>query len=222
MIFMQFLKNLDELLYEVMSWLLFYPITLWRSVRHPRRMMTYADAELGADLREQYTDVISPPTFLVLTLILSHAVELAVVGNDPIVASRHGLSGLVNDDTNLLMLRIVAYAIFPIVLSAWLVRRQGRSIERETVKLPFYSQCYATAPLALVFSTAATISRVAAPWALTTAGGLVVVGAVWFIALQTSWFRRELGVSTGRALADAITAYGTALVLLLALSLLFV
>ena len=37
--FFNLLQSLDELLYEVMSWLVFYPMTLWRVlVRPPRRL----------------------------------------------------------------------------------------------------------------------------------------------------------------------------------------
>jgi len=45
--FMKLLKSLEELLYELVSWLLFYPITMWRSVVSPLIMMRYADAELA-------------------------------------------------------------------------------------------------------------------------------------------------------------------------------
>ena len=43
---MKLLKSLEELLYELVSWLLFYPITMWRSVLKPLNMMRYADTEL--------------------------------------------------------------------------------------------------------------------------------------------------------------------------------
>ncbi|MGV1794257.1 MULTISPECIES: hypothetical protein [unclassified Rhizobium] len=36
-------KSLEELLNELVSWLLFYPITMWRSVSRPLNMMRYAD-----------------------------------------------------------------------------------------------------------------------------------------------------------------------------------
>jgi len=37
--FFTLLKSLDELLYEVMSWLVFYPVTLWRPLARPQAMM---------------------------------------------------------------------------------------------------------------------------------------------------------------------------------------
>ena len=35
------LRSVEELLYEVMSWLLFYPRTLFMTLRHPLRTMRY-------------------------------------------------------------------------------------------------------------------------------------------------------------------------------------
>ena len=50
---MKLLKSFEELLYEVMVMLVFYPRTLWLSMRYPQRMMDYADTELGDVLSEQ-------------------------------------------------------------------------------------------------------------------------------------------------------------------------
>lgn len=53
---MKLLKSLEELLYELVSWLLFYPITMWRSVLSPLNMMRYADTELAVRPEDQYED----------------------------------------------------------------------------------------------------------------------------------------------------------------------
>jgi hypothetical protein len=47
--FVQWLNSLDELLYEVRSWLVFYPITLWRVLRHPLATMHCAEDQLLLD-----------------------------------------------------------------------------------------------------------------------------------------------------------------------------
>ena len=33
--FLKLIQSLDELLYEIMSWLIFYPVTLWRALTRP-------------------------------------------------------------------------------------------------------------------------------------------------------------------------------------------
>src|SRR5690349_10768094 len=70
--FFNLLQSLDELLYEVMSWLVFYPITLWRTLVRPLQMMDYSDVEQGDASDQQYTDTLSPPLFLLLSLIIIH------------------------------------------------------------------------------------------------------------------------------------------------------
>ncbi len=41
MSFFQILRSVEDFLYEVMTWLVFYPRTLWRVIRHPRTMAAY-------------------------------------------------------------------------------------------------------------------------------------------------------------------------------------
>ena len=123
MSFMAWLSSLDELLYELMSWILFLPITLWRTLRNPIAMMDYADAQLALpDEKLQYQGTLSPPLFLVLCLLVSHALSLALGESDAIVTSKHGLSGLVSDDTSALLLRIVLFGAFALFMAARLVR----------------------------------------------------------------------------------------------------
>jgi hypothetical protein len=43
--FFKLLQSLDELLYEIMSWLIFYPITLWRAVTRPRVTMDRIESD---------------------------------------------------------------------------------------------------------------------------------------------------------------------------------
>jgi hypothetical protein len=92
--FMQWLNSLDELLFEILSWVIFFPITLWRIIRHPLSMMAYAEAQLALPEDDQYGDALSPPIFLVLSLLLAQALELTLVGTNAIVRSRHGLASL--------------------------------------------------------------------------------------------------------------------------------
>jgi hypothetical protein len=70
-LFMQWLRSLGDLLYEVMSWLIFFPVTLWRALTHPLRMMAYVDNELGQPAEEQFVDTLNPPLFLVLGFLCS-------------------------------------------------------------------------------------------------------------------------------------------------------
>ena len=69
--FIIFLKNFEVLLYEIMSWLIFYPRTLWRCGRHPLQMVDRGECDLKLSIPEQFTDIVSPPLFLLLTVIVA-------------------------------------------------------------------------------------------------------------------------------------------------------
>ncbi len=92
--FFKLIKSLDELVYEVLSWLLFFPRTLWRILRHPAATMLAAERELQQPEEDQFNDMIGPPLFLALTLAVIHIVELNVVGQDAMVTRKDGLLSL--------------------------------------------------------------------------------------------------------------------------------
>jgi hypothetical protein len=43
--FIKVIRSLEELLYEVMTWLVFYPRTMWRIVAHPAATTRYSEDE---------------------------------------------------------------------------------------------------------------------------------------------------------------------------------
>lgn len=207
MIFLQFFRQLDDLLYEVMSWGVFYPVTLWRVIRHPVRMMDYADSELNDAPERQYPDVLSPPLFLLLSVLLAHAIELAVFGGGPVIPQTSGLGALVQDDTNLMLFRLVCFAVFPLVTAAALVGVKGTRLNRASLKLPFYAQCYAAAVYALVFSIAGSLIRLHWDWAVLAGGAIILIAAPAYLVLQTLWFRGHLKSGLGKAFGVAAMSY---------------
>ncbi|WHU03894.1 hypothetical protein [Sphingomonas sp. NIBR02145] len=202
--FMQFLKSLDDLLYEIITWLVFYPITLWRTIRHPFVMMAYADSELEDTAEQQYPDVLSPPIFLLLTLLLSHTIELALVGQSSIVADKRGLSGLISDDTSLLLMRLLFFAIFPLIMAVALLRRQKAPLTRDSLKPLFYAQCYPAGVFALVLGIGSLATQMPGGPAFRSAGLAIILAAfLWYGSLQTLWFARTLAVSKLRGFGIA-------------------
>lgn len=215
--FFQFLKSLDDLLYEVVSWLVFYPVTLWRTARHPMAMTDYASSELRKAPERQYDEALSPPILLLLTVILAHGIELALIGDSKLIEETNGIAGLINDDTSLILLRIVAFATFPLIFAVQTLRKQHVKLGRRQLEPAFFSQCYINAPFALLISLAATFSQVPQPWARGLALILFVPGLLGYLAVQTAWFRKALNVGLGRASMNALSAYLLAFVFMIAL-----
>ncbi|MEN3747726.1 hypothetical protein TPR58_11155 [Sphingomonas sp. HF-S3] len=201
--FMQFLKSLDDLLYEVMSWVVFYPITFWGTLSRPWAMMDYADAQLELPEADQYGETLSPPLFLLLTLLLSHGIELTLVGESSLIASKHGLAALISDDTSLLMMRLLVFSIFPLIMAVRLVRRQHQGLTRDTLRQPFYAQCYLAGPFALMIGLGGLVTQT--PWSWGHGAGLMLMAAafLWYGGLQVSWFARKLELPIWRGFLTA-------------------
>lgn len=219
MTFLHILKSLDELLYEIMTWLIFYPVTLWRSVRHPLRTMQYALDQLSKDDPEQFRETLRPPIFLLLTIILAHVVELALVGDSPVVASHSGAADLIDDDRGLVIFRIVAFSIFPVILAAVETRLSRQPINRDTLHAPFNAQCFLAAPYVLALSLAGIGLRYP-EWAdrgVWIAAGAATIAYLW---AQSLWLMRSTRRGWKTALLGAIAGWLACMLILWMLALL--
>lgn len=206
--FMRLLKSLEELLYELVSWLVFYPLTFWRAVTRPLSMMRYADLELDDQVDEQYEDTVSPPLFLLITLMLSQGLS-GVFSVDPAFKADPALTA---STANLLIGRGVVFGIFPMVMAVTLLRARGIRITRRTLRPPFFSQCYVAAPFVLFIGL--TVDFLVIPRGQGVAYGLVTIVAAicWYASAQIRWFRQDMAVGTARAAAHFLLAFLIALI----------
>lgn len=204
--FLNIIRSIEELLYEVMAWMVFYPRTLWRTVRNPYEMMRYSEVEATEAPEKQYTDTLSPPLFLILSILITHGIEVAARENAFLL---HGGLGaeIVKSQEALLALRGIAFSVFPIMFALAALSHLGRKIDRDHLRAPFFSQCYVAAPFALTLG----LASVAVRWPLDPLrhAGLAAVAAViiWYIWLQTRWLSAHLGISIPRSLALAIWTF---------------
>lgn len=219
--FFNLLQSLDELLYEVMSWLVFYPITLWRTLVRPLKMMDYSDVEQGDSADQQYTDTLSPPLFLLLSLLLVHAAEIALVGNDAVISSKVGLAAFVSSNTDLIILRVVSFSLFPVMLATRVVRAQKLQVNRDTLRAPFYSQCYVVAVLGMLLGGGVILIKLGHDWSGLAGLALALFGLLWFGFLQTAWFNQHLKCGRLRAFGHASRAMVESLAAMFILSSLF-
>jgi hypothetical protein len=219
--FLVFLKSFEDLLYELMSWLVFYPRTLWRSVRHPLEMMARGEQELKEPPQEQFNDLLSPPIFLLLTILLAHGFELALIGNSDLIDKDGGLASLISDNTSLILFRIVMFASLPIVVGAFSLWTLGRPLDRTTLQPVFYAQCFVTTPEFLFYSIAGTLSRLENDWAKLGSAVLLLAGTVFYFGVQAAWFKRELKRGWGIGVACAGAVFVITILLLAFSALLF-
>jgi hypothetical protein len=190
--FMKLLKSLDDFLYEVVGWIVFYPITFIRSVLNPVELLRYSDRELLEPDDEQYTDTFNPPIFLLITLLIA-----SLLGK--VIQPQIKLSGLLSKDTNVLLFRGVVFSIFPVLMAVDLLKHQGKRIDRVVLRPLFYGQCFIAAPFALVASIAGLLVEFQkVPYVI--AGLLIfLVAFCWYVAVEVIWFSSSLNVTRVRA-----------------------
>ena len=172
---------LEEFLYEAMTGIVFYPRTLWRSIKIPRKMLQYAQREVGDAPDQQYTDLLSPVLFLMLTLALSHAVTQAVA---PSSGELRGLMArLMGSEQNQLITRSVAFAIFPSVIHQQL-RRTRTPLIWNSLRAPFHGQCFIAGVFALLLGLGVMFMTTGNAALIATGATLSTTALVWYIVCK--------------------------------------
>ncbi len=199
--FFQIIRSLENLLYEAMTWLIFYPRTLWRCVVKPDGIMAYTVEELRDTTDDRFSDLLSPPLYLMLSLLIAHALEKTLGVGMEEAGEMLGETGrmIVGSEQNLLLFRSFVFALFPLVTSVGLIRRKGIALDRNSLKGPFYQQCYFGGTYGLVASTASAMSRHALEPMQLAGIALALLATLWYLWVQTRWIQRELGVGGAQA-----------------------
>ncbi len=183
------LRSVEELLYEVMSWLLFYPRTLFMTLTHPLRTMRYSDGEQRDKPDQQYLETLSPPLFLVLSILLAHGLEIVFGFN--VETGQNTLGRVIaSSDQNLLAFRALMFSLHPLVFAwAWL-KLSGHKIDRDSLRPPFFAQCYLSGATSILVSLGSLGVRDPRHWTTWAGIVLVVAATVWYIAIQRRWLMR--------------------------------
>lgn len=200
--FMKLLKSFEEFIFEAASWLIFYPLTLGRIMLHPLKAMDYSDREQADDSEHAYDDALSPPLLLLVTIVLANLIS-AAAHLPPPNATSETLKTISSNQQNLILFRSLVFSLVPLVSAASLVRRQGKKLSRQTLRAPFYAQCYLAALCAASFALGEIFLQRSD---LNSAIGWVIMaaGLIWFLNVQSAWFARKLVVSRRRGVAIAL------------------
>ena len=212
---LKILRSFEEFLFEAVSWLVFYPLTLWRILRGPLAAMDYSDREQGDSEEHRYDDALSPPLFLLATIVIGNLIALALHVPPPPETSET-TRVLLASQQNLVLFRSLAFSLIPLVAAVTLLRHEKKRISRETLRAPFYAQCYLAAVCAACVSVGGAIfQRPELPNAI---GAVIMLGgAAWFLFVQAHWFARRLNVSTAKGAGIAVWAMVRAVIYLFAI-----
>lgn len=165
-------------------------------------MTGYASAQLASQSETRFSEAISPPLLLILCVLLSHFIDLAV--RNPSPEAEIGLGAMVlSSEQNLLLYRTIAFGVWSLAGAVYLLIRTHKPVDRETLRAPFYEQCYLVAPFAFTMSISLTMIALNQPWALLVAVAIFTVATLWFWFVQAVWFRTRASLSLWRSVAAA-------------------
>jgi hypothetical protein len=204
--FFQILRSIEDLLYEIMAWLVFYPRTLWRIISHPVQMSDYSNIEQSESLEQQYTDTLSPPLFLILTIFLAHSAEVSfgVAASTSSTALGKLISG---SEETMLLFRAVIFSLFPLTFAVAFLKRSDKPLDRPNLRAPFFSQCYPASIFAILTSAGSILLQFKTQY-WQVAGIVTFFGAIlWYVSVQTRWLSMQLSTGTGRASGIAIWTF---------------
>jgi hypothetical protein len=210
--FFKLLRSLDELLFEILTWIIYYPRTLWMVVRRPLRMIDYSNHEQVDKEEEQYTDTLSPPLLLLITLVFAHVIEVNV-HREVIKAGSDMARAIVSSDQNVIALRAFVFGLLPLFTAAAYVKRKKLPLERKYLRPPFFAECYVVAVFVIFIAATSTISGLYPQAAHIVMPLGYAVAAGWYLTVETLQLRRTLGLDTGAAVAQAVWVMAKALFL---------
>ncbi len=213
--FLKFVRSVEEFLYELMSWLIFYPRTLWRALVSPIRLTLEAENEMRRDDDQRFVGLISPPLFLVLSVVVAWIIQSALHLKVDVPVQGEGLGQVVlASPSNLLAYRVMSFSIFPLVMAVGLLGLRRQAIDRLTLRRPFYLQCFLAGPFSLATSMVVDLQRIAQPQ---LAVALAAAALVWFLGVETVWFEQQLETSRGKAFMIAAGFFLLAVIVLFTL-----
>ncbi|WP_246691055.1 permease [Neorhizobium alkalisoli] len=166
-------------------------------------MMRYADTELADRPEDQYEDTLSPPLFLLITLLLSQGLS----GQLPSVFDPNEATRQLGSGSNLLIARGVIFGVYPLSMAVTLLRWKQVRITRDTLRPPFFSQCYVAAPFAFILVLG--IDFFSMPQEKGILPGIIAVAVAlgWYAQAQIRWFTRDLEISAIKATITFIGAF---------------
>ncbi|WP_454758660.1 hypothetical protein [Caulobacter segnis] len=214
---MKILRSLEELVFEVMSWLVFYPLVFFRTLFVPRRMLDHAHAELRKREEDQFDDALSPPLFLMLSLLISHLVRLAIGPLAPTHLPDAPIKAL-HSHENIVLFQSMLYGVFPLLFALERTLTAKEPLTRKTLRGHVYPECFPAAVYALVVGVA---TMTLAGWPdLRGPAALVLLGiSGWYVTVEALWRRRN-GYGRVHAICAALGCFVAAWAVVTAVALL--
>jgi hypothetical protein len=210
-------KLIEQGVYDVMMWILFFPLTVLRMIVSPRRTLRYVREQAALDPDTAFSDAMRPALFLAIAIILGSFISPDDI--DVLRATTSSALGkmVYGSWTSITAFSMIALCLVPLVGALLLDLLTPGKVSRESLRVPFDQQCYIGAPSILVLTLLGGIG----PSLLgIAASGIAAAAALaWVVVVEYFYFRdnSELRPLVCMALVLATLFGGLVLIVLAAL-----
>ncbi len=185
---MRLLRSLEEFLYELVGWIVFYPRTFWRILWHPGAIARYTRHELSEEPDRQFQETISPVLMLILSVGLAHALEMALKLPPPKIDSPLGQL-LFGSEQGLLLTRSFVFCIYALGAALGTLRRERLAITRDTLREPFSIQAFLACPFVVLLSSGLQMLHMDKPGIQIAGLVLTVFASAWYVLARVAAYR---------------------------------
>jgi hypothetical protein len=224
------LQSVEELIFQIATWIVLLPRTFLRVLRRPQWVPEYVSEELHKDATERFSSQMSPVLFWVLIGLVPHLLTIDLLGSmseSRVASEKEWLRFLASSwEARLLVISIFALS-GPLAFSTAIARDRKETVSRDSLRSPFYGQCYAFAPAYLFLVPAVTFTL---RYDQGVPGGAVGVGyaaswiaaGIWILFCETNILSVELHTARSAAFRTTVRYLGRTLWFLLLLELLVI
>jgi hypothetical protein len=218
---LKLLESFEELLYRLALWVVLGPKTLYFVFRSPTLINRYVSEQLEKSPDDRFKEMLSPVLFWILIALVPHLMLIDFLATLPGSRVSTELEWVAFMKapwvTRLTLVSIVALA-GPLAISSRVLGQLGKPVDRETLRAPFFVQCYSLTPVYIFLLPFVFFSlryEDIPDGAATYISGTACVAAVsWFFVAESAVLSQQLSVSRLKAV---IKAGGYALVVYIAL-----
>ena len=158
--FGRILRSLEEFLYELMTWIVFYPRTMLRIITKPVAVSRYAQLQLSQEPQLQYTEMMTPILMLIASIMIPFGISMTI-NTPPEKDMAYWIKLLEKDPERRLIFSSIVYSIYALAGALLILSHRGKRIDREVLREPFHVYAYLTSPLALTFGIAGVFLKIA-------------------------------------------------------------
>jgi len=185
-----FIRSIEELIYEITTWVVLLPKTLIKVIINPGWIREYVTEEFKKEPEKRFDDYLSPFIFWFLLGVTPFL--LFVVIN---AENQEGIKQFTGDifEPGIIL---ICNLIFPIIYSAGMLIISKENIARISFRRPLYFEAMLFAPVFLVFWSIYYFSNVVDIFSSIRSGGwksaILVLMILWVLWGQQKILKQEL------------------------------